>query len=117
AEWYETGFRARGLAGVPGAPVALPPPAGEAHVHHVYTVRAQARDGLVRHLSGTGIGTQVYYRIPLHRQPPLAGCAEMPVGVPETERAATDVLALPMYPELTETDVTRVVEAVDAFYR
>jgi len=117
AEWYETGFRARGLAGVPGAPVALPPPAGEAHVHHVYTVRAQARDGLVRHLSGTGIGTQVYYRTPLHRQPPLAGCAEMPVGVPEAERASTDVLALPMYPQLTETDVTRVVDAVDAFYR
>ena len=53
----------------------------------------------------------------MHRQPALAGCVEVPVGLPETERASTDVLALPMYPQLTETDVTRVVDAVDAFYR
>lgn len=117
AGWYDAGFRGRGLAGVPGAPIALLPPAGEAHVHHVYTVRARARDGLARHLGDAGIGTQVYYRTPLHRQPPLAGCADVPVGVPEAERASTDVLALPMYPQLTQMDVTRVVDAVEAFYR
>jgi dTDP-4-amino-4,6-dideoxygalactose transaminase len=117
AGWYDAHFRSRELAGMPGAPLALPPPAGEAHVHHVYTVRARARDALVRHLAGAGIGTQVYYRIPLHRQAPLAGCADVPVGVPQAERAAGDVVALPMYPQLTETDVVRVVDAVAAFYR
>jgi dTDP-4-amino-4,6-dideoxygalactose transaminase len=117
AGWYDAHFRARGLAGGPEAPVALPPPAAEAHVHHVYTVRARARDALVRHLAEGGIGTQVYYRVPLHRQAPLAGCAEVPAGVPEAERAATDVVALPMFPQLAESDVVRVVDAVAAFYR
>jgi dTDP-4-amino-4,6-dideoxygalactose transaminase len=80
-------------------------------------VRARARDALVRHLAAGGIGTQVYYRVPLHRQAPLAGCAEVPAGVPEAERAATDVVALPMFPQLAESDVVRVVDAIAAFYR
>ena len=72
---------------------------------HVYTVRARDRDALGRHLASHGIGTQVYYRVPLHRQPALAGRCDVPAGLPETERAATEVLALPMYPQLTEQQV------------
>jgi dTDP-4-amino-4,6-dideoxygalactose transaminase len=117
AGWYDSRFRACGLAGEPGSPVVLPPPAGDAHVYHVYTVRVRARDALVRHLTAAGVGTQVYYRIPLHRQTPLAGCADVPTGVPEAERAATDVVALPMFPQLDESAVARVVDAVEAFYR
>ena len=117
AGWYAARFRARALAGRPHAPVVLPPPADARHVHHVYTVRVRARDALVRHLSSAGIGTQVYYRLPLHRQAPLAACGEVPAGAPEAERAAADVLALPMFPQLAEEDVVRVVDAVAAFYR
>jgi dTDP-4-amino-4,6-dideoxygalactose transaminase len=117
ASWYAAHLGARGLSGVAGAPLALPDPAGESHVFPVYCVRARARDALERHLAAAGIGTQVYYRVPLHRQAPVASCAEEPVGLPEAERAAGDVLALPMYPQLSEEQVVRVVEAIAAFYR
>ena len=117
AGWYRAHCGARGLAGFARAPLVLPDPDGDAHVFHVYCVRARARDALERHLAATGIGTQVYYRVPLHRQAPLAACAEAPGGVPEADRAAGEVLALPMYPQLTEDQVVRVVDAVAAFYR
>jgi dTDP-4-amino-4,6-dideoxygalactose transaminase len=117
ASWYAAQFAARGLSGVEGAPLVLPDPAGAAHVFHVYCVRARARDDLQRHLTAAGIGTRLYYRVPLHRQGPLAACAEVPAGLPETERAAGDVLALPIYPQLSEEHVVRVVEAIAAFYR
>jgi dTDP-4-amino-4,6-dideoxygalactose transaminase len=117
AECYAAQFRSRGLAGAPQAPLVLPEPEGEAHVFHVYTVRARARDALVRHLAAAGVGTQVYYRTPLHRQEALAACAEVPVGVREAERAAAEVMALPMYPQLAEEQVVRVVDAIESFYR
>ncbi len=116
AGWYAAHFEARGLAGHVGAPLSLPPPGGAAHVFHVYTLRARARDALVRHLTATGIGTQVYYRVPLHRQAPLLPFVEVPVGVPEADRAAADVVALPMFPQLAEADVAKVADAVAAFY-
>ncbi len=116
AGWYETHFTARGLSRSAGGPLVLPEPDGEAHVFHVYCIRAPARDALERHLTAAGIGTQVYYRVPLHRQAPIAACAEVPAGVPEADRAAGEVLALPMYPQLTEEQVVRVVDAVGSFY-
>jgi dTDP-4-amino-4,6-dideoxygalactose transaminase len=117
ARWYTTQLRSRGLAGVADAPLVLPAEDGDAHVFHVYSVRARERDALERHLSAAGVGTQVYYRLPLHRQAPLVACADVPLGVPEAERAAGDVLALPIYPQLTEEQVVRVVDAIEAFYR
>jgi dTDP-4-amino-4,6-dideoxygalactose transaminase len=117
AHQYATHFRSCGLAGGTTAPVELPEPAGEAHVFHVYTVRVRGRDALVRALARAGVGTQVYYRVPLHRQPPLAACAEIPAGVPEADRAAGEVVALPMYPQMSEEQVVRVVEEIASFYR
>jgi dTDP-4-amino-4,6-dideoxygalactose transaminase len=116
AGWYADRLVARGQAGRPGAPLVLPAPDGEAHVFHVYTVRARDRDGLVAHLGAAGIGTQVYYRVPLHRQPALAGLCDVPVGVPETERAAGEVAALPIFPQLRPEQVDAVVDAIAAFY-
>jgi dTDP-4-amino-4,6-dideoxygalactose transaminase len=117
AGWYARHFQERGLAGARGAPVELPEPAGEAHVFHAYTIRARGRDALVRALADRGVGTQVYYRMPLHRQAPLAACAEIPCGVPEADRASGEVVALPMYPQMSEEHVVRVVEAVESFFR
>jgi dTDP-4-amino-4,6-dideoxygalactose transaminase len=117
AGWYAAQCRTRGLADVPDAPLVLPEPAGDAHVFHVYTVRARHRDALERHLAAHGIGTQVYYRVPLHHQTPLAASAEAPAGLPETERAATEVLALPLYPHLGEEQVVHVVDSIAGFYR
>ena len=95
----------------------LPESAGSAHVYHQYVVRARERDRLATHLGDRGIATQVYYRIPLHRQPALAPVALRAGELPEAERAAASVLALPIYPSLGEADVVTVVETAAAFYR
>jgi dTDP-4-amino-4,6-dideoxygalactose transaminase len=116
ADRYAAGFRARGLAGGPDAPLVLPEPDGEAHVFHVYCVRARRRDALQAHLQAAGVATQVYYRVPLHRQRALAERVLVPCGVPEAERAADEVLALPIYPQLPADAVARVVDAVAAFF-
>jgi len=54
--------------------------------------------------------------VPLHRQAALAACAEIPCGVPEAEDACGEVIALPMYPQMSEEHVVRVVEAVATFF-
>jgi dTDP-4-amino-4,6-dideoxygalactose transaminase len=113
---YDAKLRAAGLAGAPGAPITPPAAGGEEHVWHQYVVRAERRDALLTHLAAAGIGAQVYYPIPLHRQPPLADFSVTPVPLDETERAVGEVLALPIYPELDETKVDAVVGAIAAFY-
>lgn len=115
AGWYAEDFAAAGLAG-PDGPLRLPAPAGAAHVFHVYTVRAHDRDALQAHLAREGVGTQVYYRTPLHRQPAMRDRADVPCGVPVAEGAADEVLALPMWPQLARADVARVVASVAGFY-
>jgi dTDP-4-amino-4,6-dideoxygalactose transaminase len=117
AGWYDAQCRAAGLAGSADAPLVLPEPAGSAHVFHQYVVRARDRDRLAVHLREHGVATQVYYRIPLHRQVALAPFAVRAGELPEAERAAASVLALPIYPSLGEGDVAAVVELMAAFYR
>jgi dTDP-4-amino-4,6-dideoxygalactose transaminase len=80
-------------------------------VHHLFVVRHPRRDELARALRERGVGTLVHYPIPLHRQPALAAYApEEPL--PEVERAAGEILSLPLYPELTPAQAQAVVEAV-----
>jgi len=114
---YDALFRAHGLADRPGAPLALPAPAGAAHVYHQYVVRARDRDALRAHLGAAGVGSMVYYPTPLHRQPALAILGLADGAFPEAERAAAEVLALPIYPELTPAQTEHVVSTVAAFYR
>ncbi len=112
---YDAGLRAAEMAGHTGAPIVLPPAAGTDHVWHQYVVRAERRDALQAHLATAGIGAMVYYPVPLHRQPPLAASLT-PVPLDESERAAREVLALPIYPELADEQIDTVVAAVRAFY-
>jgi len=114
---YTAAFHAADLAGSPTAPLVLPEPAGDAHVFHQYVVRANDRDALAEHLRANGIATQVYYRLPLHRQPALTPHVIVPTPLVETDRAASEVLALPIYPELTDTQLQTVVGAIATFYR
>lgn len=99
------------LADVPGvhAPVRRP---NNAHVYNQYTVRAERRDAMRRELDARGIGTGVYYPLPLHLQACFAelGCREG--DLPHSERAAREVLSLPVYPELTVEQRDRVISAV-----
>ncbi|MCL6563070.1 MAG: DegT/DnrJ/EryC1/StrS family aminotransferase, partial [Firmicutes bacterium] len=110
---YEAGFRAYAL----GEWVRWPTiPEGATHVFHQYTIRCQDRDALQRHLAAAGIGSTVYYPIPLHLQPALREFGAGEGSLPQSEQAARSVLSLPMFPELTEEEVDQVVEAVAAFY-
>jgi dTDP-4-amino-4,6-dideoxygalactose transaminase/acetyltransferase-like isoleucine patch superfamily enzyme len=82
------------------------------HVYHVYAVRSDRRDELQRDLQATGIQTGIHYPIPVHLQPAYADLGYGPGDFPESERAAGEVLSLPMYPELTADLQARVVDAV-----
>ena len=99
---------------------AVHPPviaAGNEHIFHQYTVRVDRRDALQAHLKAQEIGSAVYYPIPLHRQPCFAHLGYAAGSMPHTERAATEVLSLPIYPELTRTQLDYVVDAIRGFYR
>jgi len=78
-------------------------------------VRHRERDGLQARLAALGIGTGIHYPVPLHLQPAYQGrCAVGPGGLGRTETAAREILSLPMYPELSDAAVARVIEAVGA---
>ncbi len=86
------------------------------HVFHQYVVRAQRRDELRAFLTEHGIGSEIYYPIPLHMQSCFAYLGYREGDLPESERAAREVLALPMFPELREDEQGQVVEKIAEFY-
>jgi dTDP-4-amino-4,6-dideoxygalactose transaminase len=89
-------------------------PAATEHVYHLYVVRTPAREELVRSLTAAGIGCRAYYEIPLHLQPVFAHLGYRDGDLPQTERAAREGLALPMFPTLDESAQREVVAAVRA---
>ena len=104
--------------GLKGLPLRLPPlgGAGTDPVFHLFTVRLARRDELAASLKRQGVGCGVYYPIPVHLQPAYADLpARAPL--PVCERAAREVLSLPMFAELSEADVSRVCGAVRGFFR
>jgi dTDP-4-amino-4,6-dideoxygalactose transaminase len=85
-------------------------------VFHQYVIRAQRRDELRKFLSDRKIGTEIYYPLPLHLQPCFAYLGYLAGDLPESEHAASEVLALPMFPELTAEEQSWVVESIADFY-
>ena len=81
-----------------------------------YTIRAQRRDDLQRHLSARKIGSSIYYPLPLHLQPCFGYLGYKEGSLPHAERAAREVLSLPVFPELTRAQLDEVIEAVRSFY-
>ncbi len=86
------------------------------HIFHQYTIRTGRRDALLEHLRGRGIGCAVYYPTPLHLQPCFADLRYREGQFPEAERAAREVLSLPVYPELDPAAQGRVIEAIREFF-
>ena len=117
AKIYDRLFAQAGLCGTGGSLVTLPKTTENAyHVFHQYVIRAHRRDELRRFLGERQIATEIYYPTPLHLQPSLAYLGYQEGDLPEAERAAREVLALPMFPELTESEQGCVVEAIAEFY-
>ncbi|HEX8187194.1 MAG TPA: DegT/DnrJ/EryC1/StrS family aminotransferase [Pyrinomonadaceae bacterium] len=116
AELYTRLIDDAGLAEFVTPPHVRP---GARHIFHQYVVRVRAgrRDALLEHLKAHGVGTKVYYPVPLHLQPCFAGLGHREGDFPESERAARETLALPMFPELTRAQQEYVVETLRRFFR
>ena len=119
-EWVERRRRiaASYLEGLKGLPLALPDPGrnGTLHSFGLFVVRAEERDRLARHLSEAGVSTGVYYPIALPLQPAYRFLEHNPGDFPAAEEAARTVLALPMFPEISGSEIRRIVTAVRSFF-
>ena len=97
-------------------PVRLPMEAAWAkHIYHLFVIRAARRDQLMAHLKDRGIGTLIHYPVPIHLQQAYADLGHKPGDFPHAEAACNEVLSLPMYPELTMSDIECVAEAIESF--
>lgn len=107
---------ARYFAGLRLADVRLPdrPDYGQS-VFHQFTIRHPRRDALREHLAKLGVGTDLIYPVPLHRQACYAGLGKGPGSFPVAEAAAATCVSLPIFPELTDEQVDTVVAAVNSF--
>ena len=85
-------------------------------IYNQYTIRVPKRDALQAHLKDRGIGCSVYYPLPLHLQPCFAYLGYQQGQCPESERAALEVLSLPVFPELSTAQLDEVIDAVRAFF-
>src|SRR5581483_4423823 len=82
------------------------------HVYHLFVVRHPKRDAMRRRLQGHGVGTLIHYPLPVHLQPAYADLGYRPGSLPETERAAREVLALPLYVGLCDEQVEQVAASL-----
>ena len=113
AEHYTRLIEEAGLAGHVTPPAAVP---GYRHIFNQYVIRAERRDELRAHLAARGVGTEIYYPVPLHEQQCFAYLGYAADAFPVARRAAAETLALPVYPELTEAQREYVIDCIAAFY-
>ncbi len=113
AAYYDAAFAKAALGSRLRTPVAL---AGYRHIFNQYVVRAEQRDALRARLTERGIGSEIYYPVPLHLQQCFAYLGHRVGDFPHSERAAAESLALPIYPELSEAQLAQVVGAIAEFY-
>lgn len=86
------------------------------HIYNQYTLRAPRRDALRKYLAERGVGAEIYYPVPFHRQECFAALGANDADFPVANCLAAHVLALPIYPELSEAQIRYVVEVIAAFY-
>jgi dTDP-4-amino-4,6-dideoxygalactose transaminase len=113
AAYYDGAFAAAGLGEQLRTPAALP---GYRHIFNQYVVRARNRDALRTRLTERGIGSEIYYPVPLHLQACFAYLNYRAGDFPHAEQAAAETVALPIYPELERGQLAHVVETIAEFY-
>lgn len=104
------------LADVPGVVLPVAAPYQTRHVWNQFVIRTSRRDEMKSYLQANGIGTEVYYPLPLHRQKCYAFLGYTPGSFPEAERACEEVLALPVHPQLTGEDLEYVAGKIRSFH-
>lgn len=112
---YRRLFEQAGLLG--DGQITLPAAVAERHIYNQFVIRVPRRDALRAHLEQHGVGTEVYYPVPLHLQKCFAYLGYREGDLPESERAARETLALPIFPELTDEQAEYVVEQIATFYK
>jgi dTDP-4-amino-4,6-dideoxygalactose transaminase len=111
--FYFGAFERAGLKSTITLPAAI---SGIRHIYNQFIIRAPKRDALRVHLATAGVGSEVYYPVPLHRQKCFASLGYAEGAFPESERAAAETLALPIYPELSREQLQYVVDTIAGFY-
>jgi dTDP-4-amino-4,6-dideoxygalactose transaminase len=114
AAFYDAAFARADLGGAVQTP---PRAAAGRHIYNQYVLRVRDRNPLRQHLMAAGVGTEIYYPVPLHLQKCFAYLGYANGAFPESERAAEETVALPIYPELDAAQLQYVVDAVADFYR
>jgi dTDP-4-amino-4,6-dideoxygalactose transaminase len=114
ASFYDAAFARADLGGAVQTPARA---AAGRHIYNQYVLRVRDRNPLRQHLMAAGVGTEIYYPVPLHLQKCFAYLGHRSGQFPESERAAEETVALPIYPELEDVQLQYVVDSIADFYR
>jgi dTDP-4-amino-4,6-dideoxygalactose transaminase len=114
ASFYDAAFARAKLGDAVQTPRAIP---GARHIYNQYVIRVRERDRLRAHMATAGVGSEIYYPIPLHLQKCFEYLGYKTGDFPHSERAAAETLALPIFPELSEIQLQYVVDTIGHFYR